>query len=517
MIYIRLHIKNKELIVRLVDNPIDNDRSLYYDEKNFAQKKEEIINIIKTNNINKIVYEEEKAFYYLNNMVDVEKNVFYYEKSLSINILNSLLKKEHLKSIECYFMPSDYADKFKNKNVSVRFNNKYLFTIDFVVYNGLNNLKDVYYKKSIDFYSKKDIRDNLKYFLNINKNIEVINLYYYSKESITYIEKVLKENNIDNIKILIHLSSDNNLIIGKDKKYLKKLNKENDNIIKIVYSEEYFDDNILNSFCKNIIKVSVIGMLYVGLVLIFSNAYHEYSAALELRKLETTLIDNSVAEVREIDQIDDISNSIIENNETENSEEENSEEENSTIVDPYSVITFDFNKLNDINSDTVAWLNVKNTNINYPVMQTTNNSYYLSHDIFESYSPTGWIFMDYRVNNRSRNTIIYGHAALSGIMFGTLYYLTSSYYTNSDDNKITLSTADETKEYKVFSIYKVEETSDYLRVNFNSDEDFLNYLNMVKSRSISDFNIDVNEKDNILTLSTCSGNNRRLVVHAKEM
>ena len=69
--------------------------------------------------------------------------------------------------------------------------------------------------------------------------------------------------------------------------------------------------------------------------------------------------------------------------------------------------------------------------------------------------------------------------------------------------------------FKIFSIYKIPKTSDYLIVDFNDDDDFLEFVKMIKDRSINNFNVDVTANDKILTLSTCTGENSRLVIHAK--
>ena len=69
-------------------------------------------------------------------------------------------------------------------------------------------------------------------------------------------------------------------------------------------------------------------------------------------------------------------------------------------------------------------------------------------------------------------------------------------------------------EWQIFSIYKVQKTSDYLKVSFNSDSEWLDFIKMLKDRSITNFGVDVGVNDKILTLSTCSNNNKRFVIHA---
>ena len=420
--------------------------------------------------------------------------------------MERLLKIKELKKIECYFIPSDYIHKLSNLNVAIKFKNDYSFDSDFVLYNDFNNLKEIYYKKSINFYSKKEINNNFEYFLKINRLIKVINLYYYSKEAVEYILSKLDENGIKGIKILIHLNEDNNSLINKDINYLKKLNKNDNNEIKIIYSDDFFSSRIFKALTYNGVKLVLIAMLYLGVLLMFSSVYHEYKAALEMRKLEEDLSTISLEEEHiEVDQIND------------ESEEEANENTDDVFIDPYTNIPNTFDKLLSINSDVVGWLSVNNTRVNYPVLQSKDNDYDLTHDIYGNYMISGWVFMDFRVNKESlnKNTIIYGHNMRSGLMFGTLYYASYyNWYTNPVNQIITFNTLNENAEYKIFSIYKVDDTNDYLRVNFNGDEDFASFVNMIKSRSIYDFGVEVTSEDNILTLSTCSGNNRRLVIHA---
>ena len=111
-----------------------------------------------------------------------------------------------------------------------------------------------------------------------------------------------------------------------------------------------------------------------------------------------------------------------------------------------NLLEVDFNDLLTKNSDTVGWIEVKGTNINYPIVKTTDNSYYLSHAYDKSKNEAGWVFMDYRNNaiNFDQNTIIYAHSRYNGTMFGSLKnILSSSWYTNKNNYIIRLSTPTE--------------------------------------------------------------------------
>ena len=177
-----------------------------------------------------------------------------------------------------------------------------------------------------------------------------------------------------------------------------------------------------------------------------------------------------------------------------------------------------FKELKERNSDTVGWIEMKNNNVDYPFVQTNDNSYYLNHSFDKRYTDAGWIWLDYR-NNLERdddNLIIYGHARKDKSMFGTLKYsLKSDWYTNEENHIITIYLENETRYYQIFSSYHVKTEDYYLTVNFNNREDFQNFLNTLKNRSVYDYGVDLNSDDKILTLSTCYNSSDKTVIHAK--
>ena len=130
----------------------------------------------------------------------------------------------------------------------------------------------------------------------------------------------------------------------------------------------------------------------------------------------------------------------------------------------------------------------------------------------------GWVFFDYRndVSNLDDNNIIYGHSMKNGTMFGTLKkVLTTSWRKDADNMIISLDTENGSYKFKIFSSYKVDYTTDYLRTNFDSAEEKEEFIKLIRGRSSFKTNDSVTADDKILTLSTCAGgNNRRLVVHA---
>ena len=203
--------------------------------------------------------------------------------------------------------------------------------------------------------------------------------------------------------------------------------------------------------------------------------------------------------------VDDIQNTITIDEEKED-------------VEKYSI---DFNSLKEKNSDTIAWIKVNGTDIEYPVVKTSNNEYYLNHSFDKSYNTGGWIFIDYKnkCDNTDKNMIIYGHNRRDGSLFGKLKnILTDEWQNNHDNFIIPFITENEKLEYQVFSIYRIEKEDYYITTNFSTDKEFKDFIDKIKSRSIKDFGIDVTSDDNILTLSTCANDNKyRVVLHAKKI
>lgn len=183
-----------------------------------------------------------------------------------------------------------------------------------------------------------------------------------------------------------------------------------------------------------------------------------------------------------------------------------------------SLINVDFFDLKDVNKETVGWIQVNGTNINYPFVQTDNNTYYLTHDFEHNYNSAGWVFLDYRnqADFSDQNTIIYAHGRYDKTMFGTLRNaLTNGWLDNTNNYVFKISTPYENSLWQVFSIYHIPTTSDYLRINFNSDDDFNSFIKMLTDRSAHNFNTTVSSNDRIITLSTCYNESERVVLHAK--
>lgn len=223
-------------------------------------------------------------------------------------------------------------------------------------------------------------------------------------------------------------------------------------------------------------------------------------------------------------QIEDIQEEIkvTEVVDTENTEIIEQEEEIPEF-NPYwdyikmNMLNVDFSELKKINNNVKGWIQVNGTNINYPFVQANDNKYYLTHSFDKSWNNAGWIFLDYRNNyTNNKNTIIYAHGRTDKTMFGSLKKVLSNEWLNNSNNYIIkISTEKENSLWQIFSTYHIPTTSDYLETNFSSDTEYLDFLNMLLTRSAYNFNTSISSNDNILTLSTCYNNSDKMVVHAK--
>lgn len=198
-------------------------------------------------------------------------------------------------------------------------------------------------------------------------------------------------------------------------------------------------------------------------------------------------------------------------------ESPNSDENNSNIsTNEYDI---DFKALKEKNPDTVAFLKVFGTNIEYIVVKGKDNSYYLKHNYNKEWNVSGWIFSDYhnKFDGNDKNIVIYGHNTQDGSMFGTLNnVITEEWYKNEDNYKIILVTERGNFTYQVFSVYKTDPEEYYINTNFNDREEYVEFLDTIKSRTLYNFNIDLDSTDKILTLSSCTpGGRQRVVLHAK--
>lgn len=267
------------------------------------------------------------------------------------------------------------------------------------------------------------------------------------------------------------------------------------------------------------IKYKSLMVLFLFIILICFTGYNLY-------KIIYWCIENNQIEKenKNLIEIADIKDVVEEEPIPEVEEEEEIVEEN--IFNPYfdyinvSLFDVDFSSLKEVNNEVVGWINVESTNINYPVVRHSDNSYYLTRTFNQRHNSSGWVFMDYRNTNDGynydRNTIIYAHGRVNGSMFGTLKNtLKESWFNNKDNHIIKYVTENTKTAWQIFSVYHIPTTSDYIETEFLTDEEYEEFINLIKSRSVHNFDLEVTKDDKILTLSTCYNNEEKMVVHAK--
>lgn len=187
----------------------------------------------------------------------------------------------------------------------------------------------------------------------------------------------------------------------------------------------------------------------------------------------------------------------------------------------------EYKNLLNKNKKLIGWIKIDDTNIDYPVMQTSDNEYYLDHNLNQEYDKNGSIFMDKDcdVLKPSMNYILYGHHMRSGQMFGNLdNYQNESYY--EEHPYIQFDTIYEKGTYQVMYVFRSRVYSEdeivfkyYQFIDANSEQEFDSYMNEMASMSLYDTGVTAEYGDQLLTLSTCDyqETDGRFVVVAKKI
>ena len=179
-----------------------------------------------------------------------------------------------------------------------------------------------------------------------------------------------------------------------------------------------------------------------------------------------------------------------------------------------------FQSLLKINPDIAGWITINNTKVDYPILQSSDNEYYLNRNYKKDDSKAGSIFMDFRnqVKSQDRQTIIYGHQMKDGSMFGELEnFLDEEFF--SQNQHFQYDTTYASYDVEIFSVYLTTTDFNYIETDFSNDEEYIEFLKLIKGKSEIPTDVQVSEKDNIITLSTCNNlldpEEGRLVVHGK--
>ena len=161
-------------------------------------------------------------------------------------------------------------------------------------------------------------------------------------------------------------------------------------------------------------------------------------------------------------------------------------------------------ELKSINSNYEMWIQIPNTEINYPIVQAEDNEYYLKHNFKNESNMSGTIFVDYR-NNRDedKNLIVYGHNMRNGTLFNNITKFKEHSFFNSNDT-INIIRNNTLYQYEIFSVYVEDESKVSLEIEFTDNDAFVNYALNEASKSMYNKNIIITEEDKIITLVTCS-------------
>lgn len=442
------------------------------------------------------------------------------DSNISYSICEKIINLKNVKKVDCYSIPTFIIELFDKNKIIVESRNEVLFTSNFMQNNNLDSFSSIYYKKELSFddtISDDDLHD-FSDFCSINKYLKVIHLEKFSSNTIKKIVNVLSKLKKKNIVIQIH-DDINDLSVIEQLKAMNKVFRKLYSIkLTLVYSKDYLEQNYLKQIIFITLKYcSILIFLIVGSVLgyIFYNNYQSEKKVSQI----TTEIKALMAEAdNNKDEQNDKNNDEDDNNSVDNLEDDNKSNNEIQPTEEAKTIINSYDKLLPVNPDTVGWLTVNGTRIDYPVVKTTDNAYYLKYNFYKEKDYNGWVFMDYR-NNQTElddNTIIYAHNRYSsGVMFGTLSkVLENNWHKNESNLYITFNTLYENIQWKVFSIYGIDVTNDYLYTTFNDEDEYRVFLDKIMGRSQINLSTEVTTKDKILTLSTCLDNNRRLVVHA---
>ena len=491
----------------LLNTNIITDNELVFSEEYIENNKKIVVSFVKElinqYNITQLIIKESvltfTAFDLINNSDRIKAVFFREEKQLTFEICEKVLTNHYIKVINCYNMPPYMLECFDQRGIKTESRSEIMFTSPFMQGNNLMQYSKIFYKMSVRLelpLKEQDIED-FKIFCKINKYLRTIHVNSYNKNDLMKICDILSDAKLKNVKIFIH----ENITKESDFVSLKKLNshyKSSKIKVELKYSDKYLQDNLFKQIVVNVLKVCGFVSLFLVVSFISYVVISNYRSTKHVNKIK--------AEIKEVVKNTDQKKVIEDINKDKGEDEE--KVSNSLVA-----------SLLSMNPESVGWLKVNNTNIDYPVVQAKDNEYYLEHNYEFKEDHNGWVYMDYRNDSvkLSKNNIIYAHNRYySGVMFGTLYKVYySSWYKNKENQTIKFDTLYGEHEWKIFSIYKVKKTNDYLQVNFGSDEEWLEFINMVKDRSVYNFGVDVKPEDKIITLSTCSSTrDTRLVVHA---
>lgn len=486
--------------------------TLDYLSKHFDTLEFYISPLIEKNHVIKFIINDKNLLPYMKKILNNFKNIFQLQITdysiISVSDFKEIIELKYIRDIECYDMDIKLYKQLSTKyHIYVKLNSEILFESNFMKINHIITYSDLYHKKEICIDTDMNVvdKDEFLYFMKNNEFLEKIKIKKFTKNNIDYVTSILQ-----NSKVIILLVAGCS-IANSDLKYLKRIKRKNKVNLQLEYSKTYIRNNAFKQLNLNILKFSMILLITIGFGfismqhIIFARDKASTDDVVDITKYETIIEEKPAIEAT-VDE----------------------KQEPEVVVETPFVSSYNqtyneqFSELKKINPDTIGWIKVNNTNVNYPVVQANDNEYYLNHSFDKSGNTFGWIYADYRshFDTLNQNTILYGHNVLgTNLLFSSLEKVVEpEWYNNTMNLTITFNTEQGNMKWQIFSIYVIPVTNDYLITNFNSEASFLAFVQKLKDRSIKNFGVEVNGNDKILTLSTCyKDSSKRVVVHAKRI
>lgn len=177
---------------------------------------------------------------------------------------------------------------------------------------------------------------------------------------------------------------------------------------------------------------------------------------------------------------------------------------------------YDHKQLLSINAEGIGYLYIPSIDLRLPMVQSTDNDFYLDHTFNQSANKNGCLFEDYRITGglSATNIIIYGHNMRNGSMFGKLSrYDSESFYYAEGNDTLFIYTENKMIQYRIFSAYVSEPISDTYTFNFSTTASLQDYAKSMKSLSLYDTGVNVDDVSQVITLSTCTNDgSKRFIV-----
>lgn len=264
---------------------------------------------------------------------------------------------------------------------------------------------------------------------------------------------------------------------------------------------------------KDMKFISIIFMVLIAIILVYM-IFEQYKSTKNQEMYEE--IDTVIAENNHIFENLDLGSNIDQNTNINKNESINENQNTiTTSIDTKQVMPETVKKAiyaGNTNQDIIGWIKIDNTVIDYPLLQSVDNSYYLTHNYKKEKSIHGSIFMksECDLNDKYSNLIIYGHSMKDGTMFKQLLDYKDKLFFNLHKT-IKIATKKEENKYDIIAVFKskifYQDEQDvfkyYNQTRFSSEEEFNEFINNCKRESLYETGMSARYGEQIITLITC--------------